>query len=84
MIAHRKSSPSGLSEAAEPQPHAEWTIPSVVTASAPLSMGGSCMMVYSNAEARHFTQQVLHYLESLKDVETKREGTESSFAASNL
>jgi hypothetical protein len=84
MIAYRKSSPSGSSEAAEPQPHAEWTIPSVVTASTPPSTRGTCLMVYSNAEARHSTQQVLHYLESLKDVETEREGTGSSIAASNL
>jgi hypothetical protein len=41
-------------------------------------------MVCSNAEARHSTQCVLHYLESLKDVEAEMEGTRSSFAASNL
>jgi hypothetical protein len=31
-------------------------------------------MVCTNAEARHSTQRVLHYLESLKDMETEREG----------
>jgi hypothetical protein len=41
-------------------------------------------MVYTNAEARHSTQRVLHYLESLKDVEIERVGTQSSFAASGL
>jgi hypothetical protein len=46
--------------------------------------GGTGLTVYSNAEARHSTQRVLHYMESLKDVEADREGTHSSFAASNL
>jgi hypothetical protein len=41
-------------------------------------------MVYSNTEAKRSTHRVLHYLESLKDVETEREGTRASFAASNL
>jgi glucose-6-phosphate-specific signal transduction histidine kinase len=41
-------------------------------------------MVCSNAEAKNSTQWVLYYLESLKNVETEREGTSSFFAASNL
>jgi chromosome segregation ATPase len=41
-------------------------------------------MVCSNTKASDSTQRVLHYLESLKDVEIEREGTHSSFDASNL
>jgi hypothetical protein len=47
-------------------------------------VGGTCLMVCTNAEARHSTQRVLHYLESLKYVETERAGTRSFFIASSL
>jgi hypothetical protein len=84
MIARRKSSPGGPPKAVDPQPPVEHRIPYVATTSAPPSVGGTCLTVYTNAEARHSTQRVLHYLESLKDVETERVGTQSSFAASSL
>jgi RAB protein geranylgeranyltransferase component A len=35
---------------------------------------GICLMICSNAEARQSAQRVLQYLESLKNVETEREG----------
>jgi hypothetical protein len=84
MIARWKSSSGGPSKAAEPQPAAEQAISSVVTPSTPPPVGGTDLTVYSNAEARHSTQRVLHYLESLKDVEADRKDTHSSFAASNI
>jgi hypothetical protein len=84
MNDRRKSSPCGPPKATEPQPPNEQIIPSVATASAPSSTGGTCMTVCTNVEATHSTQRVLHYLESLKDVETERAGTRSSFAASSL
>jgi hypothetical protein len=56
MIACRKSSPSGLSKATEPQPHAKQVIPSVATASAPPPAGGTGLIVCSNVEARRSTQ----------------------------
>jgi hypothetical protein len=84
MITQRKSSSSGLSKAIEPQLATEKAISSVATASAPPLVGGPCLTVCSNTEVRHSTQRVIHYLESLKDVEADREGTHSSFAASNI
>jgi hypothetical protein len=80
MTAHRKFSLGGPPKAAEPQSPTEQTIPSVATASA----GGTCLTICTNSEARHSTQRLLHYLESLKDVETEKAGTQSSFAASSL
>jgi hypothetical protein len=66
MIAHRKSSSD------RPSKVAEQAISSVATASAPPPVGGTSLTIYSNAEAKHSTWRVLHYLESLKDVETER------------
>jgi hypothetical protein len=83
MIACRKSPLGGPPKAAELQPPAEQIIPSADIASAPPSTGGIGLTVCTNAEARHSTQQVLHYLDSLKDVETERAGTRSSFVASS-
>jgi hypothetical protein len=84
MTVHRKSFLGGPSKATEPQPPAEQIIPSVATAPAPPSTGGTSLTIYTNAEVRHSTKRVLHYLESLNDVETENVGTQSSFAASSL
>jgi hypothetical protein len=80
IISRRKSTPDRLPKAIEPQLPAEQTVPYVATAFA----GGTGLRVCTNAEARHSTQCVLHYLESLKDVKTEKKGTRSSFTASNL
>jgi hypothetical protein len=72
MIARRKSSSDRPSKVAEQQPAAEQAISSVATASAPPPVGGTSLTIYSNTEAKHSTWRVLHYLESLKDVETER------------
>jgi hypothetical protein len=84
ITARRKPSPGGPSKATEQQPTIEQATSHVATASAPPPMGGTCLMVCSNAEARHSIQLVLHHLESLKDVDTERKGTQSSFVASNI
>jgi hypothetical protein len=84
MIARRKSSLGGPPKATEPQPPIEQAISSVATAYAPLSVGGTGLTVCINVETRHSTQRVLHYLESLKDMETEREGTQSSFTTPSL
>jgi hypothetical protein len=83
ITARRKSSLGRPSKAVELQPTAKQATSYAATSSAP-PMGGTCLTVCSNAEARHFTQRVLHYLESLKDVKIEREGTRSSFTTSNL
>jgi hypothetical protein len=59
MTARRKSSLGGLPEATEPRPPAKQTIPSVATASTPPSVGGTDLMIRTNAKARHSTQRVL-------------------------
>jgi hypothetical protein len=84
VIARRKSSLGGPPKAIEPQPPAEQAISSVSTTFAPPSAGGTCLMICTNAEARHSAQRVLHYLESLNDMETEREGTRSFFTALSL
>jgi hypothetical protein len=73
VIARRKSSMGGPSTAAEHQLAAELAILFVAIASAP-PMGGTCLMVCSNAEARYSAQQIVQYLENLKDVEVDQEG----------
>jgi hypothetical protein len=75
MIARRKSSPGGPSKAAEQQLAIEQIISSVATTSAPPPVGGTYLMVCSNAEVRHSTQRIVQYRENLKDVEADREGT---------
>jgi hypothetical protein len=64
----------GPSTTAEHQLAAELAILFVAIASAPPPMGGTCLMVCSNAEARHSAQRIVQYLENLKDVEVDREG----------
>jgi hypothetical protein len=56
MTARRKSSLGGLPKAVESQPPTEQTIPSVATASAPPSVGGTCLTICTNAKARYSTQ----------------------------
>jgi hypothetical protein len=68
IIARRKSTPDRLPKAIEPQLPAEQTVSYVATA----FTGGTGLRVCTNAEARHSTQCVLHYLESLKDVKTEK------------
>jgi hypothetical protein len=84
VIVCRKSSEGRPSKTTEQQLFVKQTISSEAATSAPPLVGGTGLTVCSNAEARHSTQRVLQYLESLKDVETDREGTHSSFSASNL
>jgi hypothetical protein len=80
MTVHRKPTEGGSSKADE-QLASKHAVSSTSTISAPPAGGRIGLMIYSNAEARHSTKRVLQYIERLKDVETDREGTRSSFVA---
>jgi hypothetical protein len=79
----RKSLKSESSKALEQQPTGKQIVSSVATASVPLLVVvvGACLVIYSNAEAKHSTRWVLQYLESQKDAEADREGNRSFFTA---
>jgi hypothetical protein len=55
--------------------------PSLAVVSASLPLVGVGLMTCSNVDARSSTQQILQYLESLKDVEADQEGIRFSFTA---
>jgi hypothetical protein len=74
MIICRKSAKSAASKAAEQQPVIVQMTSSVAAASVPPPVVGIGLMACSNADAKHSSQWVLQYVESLKDAESEREG----------
>jgi hypothetical protein len=82
----RKPSKGESSKATEQQLARKHTISSVATASVPPpgGGGGTSLMICSNTKTWHSTQQVLQYLENLKDVEADQQGNRSSFTASSF
>jgi hypothetical protein len=76
MIICRKSTDGEPSKAVEQQPVNVQTTPSLTVVSASPPLAGACLMACSNVDARSSTQQILRYLESLKDAEADQEGTD--------
>jgi hypothetical protein len=53
----------------------------MAAASIPPPVVGTSLTACSNANAGHYTQRVLQYVESLKDAEADRDGNKFSFTA---
>jgi hypothetical protein len=73
------------SDANEPSKVAEQKMVNVLATasgaaiSAPPPLVGASLMACSDNDAKHSSQRVLRYLESLKDVEADQKGNRSSF-----
>jgi hypothetical protein len=82
----RKTSESELSKLVEQHLDGKHATLTVATTPVPPPMGGggTSLTICSNAEARHSTQQVLQYLESLKHAEANWKGNRSSHTTSNF
>jgi hypothetical protein len=65
----RKSTDGKLSKAAEQEPANVQMTPSMAVVSTPPQLVGASFTACSNVDARSSAQQIVWYLESLKDVE---------------
>jgi hypothetical protein len=79
MLLCRTSDAKKPSKSTEHKPANVLVTTSRAAASVPPPLAGACLIACSYNDAKHSTQWVLQYLESLKDVEGDREGNRSSF-----